>query len=219
MHARLIATIALATIALATVWLARQVWGGPHAEAPRPVDVRRPDDPHELQEMKGEVMALRSELARLDHRLASPPAGAPADPAATPAASPEERKQAALHEQRRAVAFLASRVADGPRDAAWSSEIQATLLGSLEAGSGAALRSVECGASLCRAELTQPDRSRLDHFIEALPGTLHRSFQLFFERDGDRLATTVFLARDGEAMPNLAAELRAERAAHPARVE
>jgi len=197
-----LAAVAIATGALA--YLARP----PAASTAVPVQARRPDDPGELLEMKREIGALRSRLGRLDP---------PAQPASAPVEVPptqvtrSERREAALQQQRRAVAFLASRLGDGPRDAAWGARVQAELASSLPSGSGSLLRSVACGSVLCRAELTHPDRRALDQFAQTLSETYHPSYQLFFERDGDALATTMFLARDGQPMPNLAKELHAER--------
>jgi len=159
--------------------------------------------------MQQQVVALRAQVARLGRPEAA--ARETEEPTAGDAAEPSraERRKQVQEAQHRAIAFLGTRVDDGPRDPAWSSAIAAELTTSLEVGSGSALHSVTCSASLCRAELTHPDRRRVDRFIETLSGTLHLTFQLFFERDGDRLATTVFVARDGQRLPELAKQLGA----------
>jgi len=168
------------------------------------------DDAGGLRAVTQQVVALRSELVRLDERLAALPASSPApataDAPARGSRAPD-RKQAALEEQRRAVAFLDARFASEPRDPTAAADLGGELASSLTVGTGSMVRSVACGATLCRAETSHGDKQELQHFIETLSGTFHRTFQVFFERDGDAIAATTFLARDGHPMPNLAKEL------------
>jgi hypothetical protein len=219
MRFRVIFIGSLAVISLGAIWLVSSIWGEPEPARRAPsLAARAADDAADLRAVKREVVALRSELARLDHQPEARPGSdaGPAEPAPATTTSPAERKKAVLAEQHRAVAFLDSRIRSGPADPRWSSEVQGQLAGSLEAGSGSSLRSVECGAALCRAEISHPNRQRLEHFVQTLTSTLHRNFQIFFERDGEVLATTVFIARDGQQIPNLAKELSAQRGQPPA---
>ncbi|HEY6177200.1 MAG TPA: hypothetical protein VIX73_22240 [Kofleriaceae bacterium] len=216
MRTRLLAAAGLAVVSLGVIWLALQ---RPSEQSPTrrepPIASGPMEGSGDLAAMKQEVMALRAQVARLDHQIGAQSASA-AGPAASSPSSPAERKKAALEEQRRAVELLAARVEDEPRDQSWSSEIRAELTGNLGASAGS-LRSVDCGATLCRAELRHPDKQKHQQFIETLSQTLHKNFQLFFERDGDALATTVFIARPGHAMPALAKELPRTASSDPAR--
>ena len=72
-----------------------------------------------------------------------------------------------------------------------------------------------CGTTLCRAELTHPDKDHLDHFVTAVSGNLRSPFQLFYERDGDGLVTTMYVAREGQQVPSFANQLRAARDGAP----
>lgn len=181
-------------------------------------EVREAKDASGLRALEQQVAALRSQVALLDHR-----SGAQAATDEVPASGdrPEPReltraelRTAALEEHRRAIARLDAQVTTGPRDPAWTSELRAELTGSLEPGVGSSLRSVECGAALCRAELSHPDKQSLDRFAETLSNVQHRQFQLFFERDGGGLAITVFVAREGPPLPDVAKGLAARRAEH-----
>jgi hypothetical protein len=219
MRARWIAVGSLALALAGALSLSPCVTGDHEPAKLVPSVATRPaDDTSNLRAVQQQVMSLRSELARLDDRVAAQLAASPAAPPADPAAgraSPAERQKAALEQQHRAVAFLDERIASEPHDPAWTSEVRAGLASSLEAGAGS-VRSVECGATLCRADTSHADRQTFQHFVDNLSGTLHRSFQLFFERDGDMLAATVFIAREGQPMPDLAKGLRADRDSRPA---
>jgi hypothetical protein len=218
MRSRWIAIASLALVSLGAIWLVLLIGRG-HGPAARASPVAgRPDETSELDAVQRQVVALRSELARLDQQLT---ARMPADPASAPPPDPaaselprEERKQAVLAEQRRALALLDAHVRTGPPDPAWTSEIQAELTGSLEAGSGAAVRSIACGATLCRVEMSHADKARLDRFVDTFSASSRRNFLALFERDGDTLATTIFVARAGQQVPNVAKELAGRRDGH-----
>jgi hypothetical protein len=203
MQFRKIAIVSLALLAGVAIWLVYTVRSEPLAQAPA-----HADETSQLHALQQEVGGLRAQVSRMDRRAAAVPAasGEPDKPDFQ-SMTREERKTALLQEQHRAVDYLDAHVTGG-LDPAWGAQVQAKLTTLDTAGTaGATVRSVACGTSLCRADLTLGDRPQLDHFLDQLPtAALGGAYQAFYERDGDKIATTLFVTRDGQPLPNLAKE-------------
>jgi hypothetical protein len=166
----------------------------------------------DVEALRREVAALRAGLANVGRRVDERPAPeARAERAeAPPPLPPEERKRAALEQQTQAIAALDARLQGEREDRGWAAEVRRQIGETLGDLAGSSLRSVDCRASLCRAELTHPDPQALEGFISKYSGA-GPNFQLFYQREGDALATTVFVARRGQPAPDVVGALRAER--------
>lgn len=160
-----------------------------------------------------EVAALRSEVALLSRQRTGDPAekisAAPskAQAAAERAPTPEERQQTALETHLQSIARLDAHMGKEARDPRWTSQVQSQIGKAIPTDSSTTLHSIECHKNLCRVELIQADRQALDRFLESSADSLHYNLQLFFERSGSSLHTTLFLAPEGQPIPNLANEL------------
>jgi hypothetical protein len=97
--------------------------------------------------------------------------------------------------------------------------VRAKLARSLEAGSSSSVGSVVCGTTLCRAEMSHADQSTLERYADAFLATSPGNFHLFFERKGDALATTLFITREGQQIPNFAQELAVRRDGKSSEIE
>jgi hypothetical protein len=161
--------------------------------------------------MKQDFAAQRSGLDRQVSAPTAPELRTPEttrtpEDAGQPTASRDERRQAATDAQRRAIAAFDTHM-QGAEDRAWAGELRGQLVEASE--SGVAVQSVACRGDLCRADLTLDDPAAMQRFVDKFSSKAPRMFSLFYERDGAKLKTTLYLARPGTAMPDLRKDLTA----------
>jgi hypothetical protein len=78
-------------------------------------------------------------------------------------------------------------------------------------GSGVRLMSTDCRTTLCRLEVWSTDLAAMGEFLDSFPAALGWSTDMRMETQEDAgggVVTTLFMTRNGVAMPTLAAEQR-----------
>jgi len=214
----MIGIVSAATLAVGLTWLVRQTprGSGDDRDSRSGALARGHDDRSRIEAMQRDVNALHLSVAQLDRQVAGASASKDAsarapEPSDEPEHKPpsrEERRQAALERHRQQIAALDGHMRLEVEDKVLAVELHGELVRSVEGLPGSAVGSIECHASLCRAEMTHADPSTLQRFMEEFSQTGHRPFSLFHERDGERLKVTLFTARSGASMPDLANEAR-----------
>ncbi|MCY1019297.1 hypothetical protein [Pyxidicoccus sp. MSG2] len=204
------------------VMTATSVWSMRGAALEESIPPPGPHGDRALAELEQELKALRAELASLrqeqDHRAqgvdaarAAPPPSPEAGPAPTePGARPDAAARASAeqaHRERLAEldAELEAAAATEPRDMQWAGRTEAQLGEAfrLPELTGSHLARVDCRSRLCVLEV---EHDRPEARLELL-GSLRRASGLRGQAvlrpsgDGSRLASRVYLSREGARLP------------------
>jgi len=212
--------VSLALVAGGTWFFAR-----PKADSPPPskptgagqVQVEAKEDPalrHELTLLQRQVATL-SKRSSAEDAAADPSSSADkAEPgqagAPAPPATDEERREAAKQQHDRWKHGMESLVKKEPSDPRWTAEMQQEVTTAFANDAGTAIRSVECHATLCQVELTHQDRQALEVLKEDMSNTLHYPMTLLHEPDGDSFKSVLFIAHEGEPLPDWRGEADVE---------
>lgn len=209
------AALAVAVGVAGAVLLARHVNQGaevPPRAAPRSLSVRAVDSEGSgEQELRRELAALRRELAGLRsgqealfQEAGAPAKGAPADPGASRPMDDTKSAPKSLEEfearEQEALRRLDARLASEARDTAWSEPTEAEIRGAIEGDVSTRLISLECGATLCRAEVEHASVESQERFLDQVldsPATRGGAFIKPSAGEPGSLPALVYVFRDG----------------------